>query len=94
MMMSTMAVVFPIIVSLGYDPVWFGIMIVLLMEAALISPPVGLNLFVIQGIRISRGPMSDVIMGSLPFFVLMILMMGLIIAFPELVLWLPRSMAA
>ena len=92
MIITTIPVTFPVVMSLGYDPVWFGILLVLLMEAALITPPVGLNLFVIQGVRLTRGPMSDVMLGSLPFLVMILVMMGLIIGFPELVLWLPKQM--
>ncbi len=92
MIITTIPVTYPVVVSLGFDPVWFGVLLVLLMEAALITPPVGLNLFVIQGVRLTRGPMTDVIVGALPFFALMVVMMGLIIAFPQLVLWLPDKM--
>ena len=92
MIITTIPVIFPVVISLGYDPVWFGVLLVLLMEAALITPPVGLNLFVIQGVRLTQGPMSDVMLGSLPFLAMMLVMMGLIIAFPELVLWLPAQM--
>ena len=92
MIITTIPVTFPIVTSLGYDPVWFGILLVLLMEAALITPPVGLNLFVIQGVRLTRGPIGDVIIGSLPFFALMVVMMILVIAFPQMVLWLPSQM--
>ena len=92
MIITTIPVTFPVVIAMGYDPVWFGILLVLLMEAALITPPVGLNLFVIQGVRLTRGPMGDVIVGAFPFFLLMVVMMGLIIAFPQLVLWLPDQM--
>ena len=92
MIITTIPVIFPVVITLGYDPVWFGVLLVLLMEAALITPPVGLNLFVIQGVRLAKGPMSDVMLGSLPFLAMMLVMMGLIIAFPELDPWLPAQM--
>ena len=89
MMVVTVPVVTPIVVSAGYDPVWFGILVVLLCETAMITPPVGVNLFVVQGVRL-RGSIDDVIAGVLPFIVSLLLMIGLIVAAPGLVLWLPR----
>jgi C4-dicarboxylate transporter, DctM subunit len=76
-------------VSAGYDPVWFGILIVMLCETAMITPPVGVNLFVVQGVR-RRGSIHDVMMGVLPFIVSLIVMILIVIAFPDIVLWLPR----
>jgi len=89
MMIVTVPVVTPVIVRAGYDPVWFGIMIVLLCETAMVTPPVGVNLYVVQGVR-GRGSISDVILGVIPFIVSLILMILLIIAAPGMVLWLPR----
>jgi tripartite ATP-independent transporter DctM subunit len=89
MMIVTVPVVTPVIVQAGYDPVWFGIMIVLLCETAMITPPVGVNLYVVQGVR-GRGSIGDVILGVVPFIVSLIAMILLIIAAPNLVLWLPR----
>jgi C4-dicarboxylate transporter, DctM subunit len=89
MMIVTVPVITPVIVSAGYDPVWFGIMVVLLCEAAMITPPVGVNLFVVQGVR-GRGSINDVIVGVLPFIISLFLMILLIIAVPGLVMLLPR----
>ncbi len=91
MMIVTIPVVTPVIVSAGYDPVWFGIVIVLLCETAMISPPVGVNLFVVQGMR-RRGSINDVMIGVTPFLVSLLLMIALVVAFPEIVLWLPRTL--
>ena len=88
MMIATTPVVVPVIVALGYSPVWWGIVFVILMEAALITPPVGLNLYVVQAVR-RGGAFSDLCIGSLPFVVMMIVMIGILIAFPQLALWLP-----
>jgi C4-dicarboxylate transporter, DctM subunit len=88
MMIATTPVVVPVIKALGYDPVWWGIVFVILMEAALITPPVGLNLYVVQAVR-GKGPFSDLCIGSLPFVVMMIIMIAILIAFPQLALWLP-----
>jgi tripartite ATP-independent transporter DctM subunit len=89
MMIVTVPVVTPVIVQAGYDPVWFGILIVLLCETAMITPPVGVNLFVVQGVR-GRGSINDVILGVLPFIVSLFVMILLIIAVPGLVMLLPR----
>jgi C4-dicarboxylate transporter, DctM subunit len=88
MMVATIPVVFPLIVFLGIDPIWFGIFLVLMMEIALITPPMGLNLYVVQGVR-GRGPITDVFIGVLPFVACMFVMVGLILAFPAIVTWLP-----
>ncbi|MEZ5738013.1 MAG: TRAP transporter large permease [Burkholderiaceae bacterium] len=91
MMILTTPFVVPVIVGLGYDPVWWGIVLTILIEAALITPPVGLNLYVVQGIR-PQGSMIDVIIGSLPFVAAMFAMILLLIALPDIALWLPRLM--
>jgi tripartite ATP-independent transporter DctM subunit len=91
MMIVTVPVITPVIVSAGYDPVWFGIMVVLLCETAMITPPVGVNLFVVQGVR-GRGSINDVIVGVLPFIASLFLMILLIIAVPGIVMLLPRLM--
>ena len=91
MMVATVPVIFPLIVYLGMDPVWFGIFLVLMMEVALITPPMGLNLYVVQGIR-GRGSINDVFIGVVPFILCMFAVVGLIIAFPGLVTWLPNLM--
>jgi TRAP-type C4-dicarboxylate transport system permease large subunit len=80
----------PIVSSLGYDLVWFGILMMLLLETALITPPIGVNLYVIQGVR-GRGPMNDVIIGALPFVVAMLVMIVLLIVWPEIALWMPTT---
>jgi len=89
MMIATTPIVVPVIVGLGYDPVWWGVVFVILIEAALITPPVGLNLYIVQAVR-SSGSISDLFTGSLPFLAAMLAMVGLLIAFPGLALWLPE----
>lgn len=88
MMITTIPIVAPIMIGLGYDPIWLGIVIIVLVEAALITPPVGLNLFVVQSLR-KTGSMNAVIVGSLPFVAAMFLMIALLAWFPALALWLP-----
>jgi len=88
MMITTIPIVAPIMTALGFDPIWLGIVIILLVETALITPPVGLNLFVVQSLRKS-GSMQAVINGSMPFVLALFVMIGLLAAFPGLALWLP-----
>src|SRR5690606_3155643 len=88
MLITTTPLIAPIVFALGYDPVWFGILLTVLLETALITPPVGVNLYVVQGIR-PRGGMNDVIVGALPFVFMMFLMVAILIAFPQVALWLP-----
>jgi TRAP-type C4-dicarboxylate transport system permease large subunit len=92
MMITTIPIVTPLVVGLGIDPVWFGVFLILLTELALITPPVGINLFVIQGIRPPGTNISDVIVGATPFTLGLFLMIVIIVYFPELVLWLPNKL--
>ncbi|GIR54495.1 MAG: membrane protein [Rhodospirillaceae bacterium] len=92
MMLTTVPIVFPIIMALGvpeFSDVWFGILITLLMEAALITPPIGVNLYVIQGIRLRGGEFNDVAIGAIPFLIAMLGMILLLVAFPNIATWLP-----
>lgn len=91
MMLTTIGIVFPIVTAVGFDPVWFGIIVTILMETALITPPVGLNLFVVQGLRKRGGDFRDVCVGSVPFVLAMLVLIGLLVAFPEIALWLPKT---
>lgn len=91
LMVITIPIVTPIIVGLGFDPVWFGILLILLIEMALITPPVGLNLYVVQGVR-GRGSLNDVMIGAAPYVVLMLAFALLLIAVPQLALFLPTLM--
>ncbi|WP_353153163.1 TRAP transporter large permease [Pollutimonas bauzanensis] len=88
MMITTIPIVAPIMMALGYDPIWLGIVIIVLVEAALITPPVGLNLFVVQSLR-KTGSMNDVMIGSFPFVIMMMVLIVLLAAFPGIALWLP-----
>jgi C4-dicarboxylate transporter, DctM subunit len=99
MMVTTMPILVPVLKSMGVDMVWFGIIIVILLEAALVSPPEGLNLYIIQGIRksvsdeagVATGTMLDLWIGVLPFMVGMAICLGLILTFPGIALWLPNA---
>lgn len=87
MMITTIPIVAPVMVALGFDPLWLGIVIVILIEAALITPPVGLNLYVVQSLR--SGSLNDVIVGALPFVLSMLGLIALLAFFPAIALWLP-----
>jgi TRAP-type C4-dicarboxylate transport system permease large subunit len=89
MMISTIPITTPLILQAGYDPVWFGILLVLLIQTAMISPPFGINIFVIHGLR-GRGTLSDVEIGSAPFVIALLAMIALICVYPEIVMWAPR----
>lgn len=92
MMVATIPVTFPIVTALGVDPVWFGIFIVLMCELGLITPPVGMNLFVVHGIRPDRGSIKDAMLGAVPYAVIMIVFTLLLIAVPGIATWLPSKM--
>ena len=88
MMILTLPVVFPAVLALGYDPIWFGIIVVKMAELCLITPPIGLNCFVVAGARPDI-PVHDVFRGVTPFFVADFVTIAILIAFPEITLWLP-----
>ena len=89
LMVITIPIVAPVVTGLGFDPIWFGVLLILLIEMALITPPVGLNLYVVQGIR-QRGSISDVMLGSAPFVVMILVMISLMLAFPDMALVLAK----
>ncbi len=89
MVIGTIPIVMPLVIALKIDPVWFGIYLVLMAELALITPPVGMNLYVVQGIR-KEGSIADVIIGVLPFLFMMLLLVVMLWAWPDIALWLPR----
>jgi tripartite ATP-independent transporter DctM subunit len=90
MMVATVPIIAPIMFKAGFDPIWFGVLVVVLMETAMITPPVGINLYVVQGLR-TRGRIDDVIIGAAPFVVTMILMIAVLSVWPQLALWLPQT---
>lgn len=81
----------PIVIQAGYDPIWFGVMLTLNMEVGLITPPVGLNLYVINGI-VPDVDLKTVLIGALPFMLCILVGIGLLILFPEIALWFPEMM--
>jgi tripartite ATP-independent transporter DctM subunit len=90
MIITTLPVVFPITVALGYDPVWFGVIVTMLAEIALISPPDGMVMYVLQGMRLTPGPISDVFAGVTPFVLAYLAGVAILMVFPDIALWLPQ----
>jgi tripartite ATP-independent transporter DctM subunit len=90
MIITTIPVIFPVVTALGYDPIWFGVIVTMLVEIALISPPDGTVLYVLQGLRRDGGPIGDVFAGVLPFCAVYILAIALLMLAPGIALWLPR----
>jgi TRAP-type C4-dicarboxylate transport system permease large subunit len=90
LMVLTLPVVFPIIKTLGFDPIWFGIVLTILIETAQITPPVGFNLYVIQ--NISGHSIGRIVYGTIPFFLIMLLMVIILTLFPNIALILPNLM--
>jgi C4-dicarboxylate transporter, DctM subunit len=91
MVLLTIPLFFPIVTSMGFDPIWFGVLIVMIVQIGLISPPVGMNLFVLNALLPNVG-LGTIFRGCWPFVAVMVLMLGVLIAFPSLSLWLPSLM--
>ncbi len=93
MLLLTLPVVYPAVIALGYDPIWFGIVVVKMAEICLITPPIGLNCFVVNGVRPDI-PLTTVFRGIMPFFIADVITVGLFLAFPQIILWVPQLMRA
>jgi tripartite ATP-independent transporter DctM subunit len=91
MILLTVPLFFPVITALGYDPIWFGIIIVIVVQIGLISPPVGMNIFVVKNL-LRHISIATVFRGVTPFTVALIALLALIVAFPGLATWLPSYM--
>jgi len=91
MILVTVPIFFPLVVENGFDPVWFGVMLVTLMEIGLIHPPVGMNLFVIRA-QIPDIPLSAIYLGVVPFLLAQAALIVLLLAFPHMALWLPTAL--
>ncbi len=88
----TIPIMLPVIKALGFDPVWFGVMVVVLAEVGMVTPPVGLNVFVVS--RYTGRPLDEVFRGVGPHVVAHLIVIALFCLFPQLILWLPRTMRA
>ena len=91
MVILTVPIVFPVVTALGFDPIWFGVVIVMTVELGLIHPPVGMNVFVIKSV-IKDVNMSTIFVGVLPFVVTDLIRLVILILFPLLATWLPQRM--
>lgn len=91
MMMITLPAIFPVIVQLGYDPIWFGILVVLLCEVAFVTPPVAMNLYAVKAVAPEIAT-EDITKGILPFLIIYVIFMVLLVAFPQIATWLPTTM--
>ena len=91
MMVLTLPIFFPIVLELGIDPIWFGVLVVLTLEMGLISPPVGLNVFIVKSVA-PQVPIGQIFSGVLPFWLAMIVCLIILVAFPQISLILPNTM--
>jgi TRAP-type C4-dicarboxylate transport system permease large subunit len=91
MIILTVPIIFPVIVQLGFDPIWFGVIIVMTVELGLIHPPVGMNVFVIKSV-VPELTFMTIFKGVIPFVVTDLIRLVILIAFPVIALWLPSRM--
>ncbi|GIX49276.1 MAG: C4-dicarboxylate ABC transporter permease [Candidatus Tectimicrobiota bacterium] len=91
MVLLTIPIFFPIVAHLGFDPVWFGVIVVMVVELGLITPPIGMNVFVIKGLAPEVG-LDTIYRGVVPFVIAQVLLIALLVACPWLATWLPRTM--
>jgi TRAP-type C4-dicarboxylate transport system permease large subunit len=91
MILLTVPLFLPLITSLGYDPIWFGILVVIVVQIGMISPPVGMNIFVVKNL-LGHVSLGAIFRGITPFTVALIVLLAVIVAFPGLVMWLPTLM--
>jgi TRAP-type C4-dicarboxylate transport system permease large subunit len=91
MIILTVPIIFPVITELGFDPIWFGVIIVMTVELGLIHPPVGMNVFVIKSV-VKDVSFATIFKGVLPFVVTDIIRLIILIVFPMIALWLPSQM--
>ena len=91
MLVLTLPIFFPIVQAMGIDPIWFGVLVVLTLEMGLISPPVGINVFIVKSVA-KDAELADIFRGVLPFWCMMVICVGILILFPQLSLLLPNTM--
>lgn len=89
LIMLTIPIIYPVVLQLNYDPVWFGVVIVLISQIAVVTPPVGVNVYVVKGIE-PNAPIASIFKGTFPFLVAMAILLVGIICLPDLVLWFPN----
>jgi tripartite ATP-independent transporter DctM subunit len=92
MILLTIPIFFPVVAKLGFDPIWFGIIVVMVVELGLITPPIGMNVFIIKGMA-PEVPLGTIYKGVLPFAIAQIMLIALIVIFPAIATWLPSTMS-
>ncbi len=92
MILLTLPTIFPIVSSIGFDPIWFGVLICMMCELANITPPMGMNLYIIKGVAGDETPIQEVVMGVLPFTLVLMMCVAIIFIFPDIALYLPLLM--
>jgi len=92
MVLLTVPIFFPLVENLGFDPIWFGVIIVIMMEQGLITPPIGMNVFVLSGVA-KDVPMYTIFRGTIPFLLAILIGLVMIIVFPQIALFLPNAMS-
>jgi len=90
LMLMTLPLVFPLLVAAGFDPVWSGIYITVMIEIGMLTPPVGLNLFVLSAISDNEVSITSVARATLPYWLLMLVAAGILVAFPQIALIIPE----
>ena len=93
MILLTVPIFFPIITNLGFDPIWFGIIVVMVVELGLITPPIGMNVFVIKGMA-PDVRLSSIYKGVIPFVIAQLVLIVLVFFIPDIALWLPETARA
>jgi tripartite ATP-independent transporter DctM subunit len=89
LIMLTIPIIYPVILQMHYDPIWFGVVIVLISQIAVLTPPVGINVYVVKGI-VRDVPIATIFRGTFPFLLAMVVLLGGVLFFPDLILWLPN----
>ncbi|MGO2236365.1 MAG: TRAP transporter large permease subunit [Marinomonas sp.] len=92
LLLMTLPITFPMVTSMGFDPVWFGVIVTLLMEVGMITPPVGLNLFVLSSITKGEVSVTSAAKASLPYWLILLVAVFVFTLFPNIVLWLPNAL--
>ena len=92
LIMLTIPIIYPVVLHLNYDPIWFGVVIVLISQIAVVTPPVGVNVYVTKGI-VPDVPIADIFRGTFPFLVAMFILLVLVLIMPDMIMWLPNLLA-
>jgi C4-dicarboxylate transporter, DctM subunit len=92
LIMLTIPIIYPVILQLNYDPIWFGVVIVLISQIAVVTPPVGVNVYVTKGI-VPDVPIAEIFRGTFPFLVAMVVLLVIVLLLPDMIMWLPNLLS-